>query len=334
MNIVFDALQVYLPAKRKQTPSGWLAFNAPCCEHNGTTPDTRQRGGLIANADEGVSFHCFNCGFKTSWRNGRNLSFKMKKFMRWLNVPDDTITKLALQVLQTKTDSTGHKTFITLPKFVSKELPPKSKPIHEWADYKALEPGGIDKDLFKVLEYIATRKLNLNDYDFYWTPEAGYRDRLIIPFYYREKVVGYTARKVVESKVKYLSEQQPGYVFNIDEQTDDRKYVVAVEGPIDAIAIDGVALLGSEIKEQQTALLNSLGKHVIVVPDRDEAGQKLVYDAMEAGWSVSMPDWSQDIEDVNDAVCKYGRLHTLYSIVKNAEESQLKIKLRMKKWFT
>ena len=42
MNIVFDALQVYLPAKRKQTPSGWLAFNAPCCEHNGTTPDTRQ----------------------------------------------------------------------------------------------------------------------------------------------------------------------------------------------------------------------------------------------------------------------------------------------------
>ena len=334
MNIVFDALQIYLPAKRKQTPSGWLAFNAPCCEHNGTTPDTRQRGGLIANADEGVSFHCFNCGFKTSWRNGRNLSFKMKKFMRWLNVPDDTITKLALQVLQTKTDETGHKTFITLPKFVSKELPAKSKPIHEWADYKALEPGGIDKDLFKVLEYIASRKLNLNDYDFYWTPESGYRDRLIIPFYYREKVVGYTARKVVESKVKYLSEQQPGYVFNIDEQTDDRKYVVAVEGPIDAIAIDGVALLGSEIKEQQTALLNSLGKHVIVVPDRDEAGQKLVYDAMESGWSVSMPDWSQDIGDVNDAVRKYGRLHTLYSIVKNAEESQLKIKLRMKKWFS
>ena len=333
MNIVFDALQIYLPAKRKQTPSGWLAFNAPCCEHNGTTPDTRQRGGLIANADEGVSFHCFNCGFKTSWRNGRNLSFKMKKFMRWLNVPDDTITKLALQVLQTKTDDTGHKTFITLPKFVSKELPAKSKPIHEWADYKALEPGGIDKNLFKVLEYIASRKLNLNDYDFYWTPESGYRDRLIIPFYYREKVVGYTARKVVESKVKYLSEQQPGYVFNIDEQTDDRKYVVAVEGPIDAIAIDGVALLGSEIKEQQTALLKSLGKHVIVVPDRDEAGQKLVYDAMESGWSVSMPDWSQDIGDVNDAVRKYGRLHTLYSIVKNAEESQLKIKLRMKKWF-
>ena len=29
-------------------------------------------------------------------------SQKMKKFMRWLNVPDDTITKLALQVYKRK----------------------------------------------------------------------------------------------------------------------------------------------------------------------------------------------------------------------------------------
>lgn len=334
MNIVLDTLQIYLPSKRKQTPSGWMAFNAPCCEHNGTTPDTRQRGGLIANANEGVSFHCFNCGFKTSWRTGRNLSYKMKKFMRWLNMPDDVITKLALQVLSNKSDTTGFKSIVTLPKFQTKELPPKAKPIHEWATYKELEPSGVDQDLFKVVEYIAERKLSLDDYDFYWSPEAGYRDRLIIPFTYQSRIVGYTARKVVESKVKYLSEQQPGYVFNTDVQDDDRKYIVVVEGPIDALAIDGVALLGSEIKEQQSALVNSLGKHVIVVPDKDEAGQKLVWDSLEAGWSVSMPDWSQDVKDVNDAVRKYGRLHTLYTIIKNAEDSQLKIKLRMKKWFT
>ena len=81
--------------------------------------------------------------------------------------------------------------------------------------------------------------------------EAGYRDRPIIPFYYREKVVGYTARKVVESKVKYLSSNSRGMYPNIDEQTDDRKYVVAVEGLIDAIAIDGVVLLGSEPKNSR-----------------------------------------------------------------------------------
>jgi hypothetical protein len=46
-----------------------------------------------------------------------------------------------------------------------------------------------------------------------------------------------------------------------------------------------------------------------------------------------MPEWSQDIKDVSEAVNKYGRLYTLYSIVNGAEESALKIKLRQKKWF-
>ena len=191
--------------------SGWLAFMFLVVSIM-VQLDTRQRGGLIANADEGVSFRCFNCGFKQV--GGMVvIILKMKKFMRWLNVPDDTITKLALQVSQTKTDSTGHKTFKHF-KFVSQELPIQAKSIHEWADYKALESGGIDKDLFKVLEYIAPRKLNLMTMIFIGSSEAGYRDRLIIPFYYREKVVGYTARKVVESKVKYLSEQHNVGMFS------------------------------------------------------------------------------------------------------------------------
>ena len=37
-----------------------------------------------------------------------------------------------------------------------------------------------------------------------------------------------------------------------------------------------------------------------------------------------MPEWSQDISDVGDAVSKYGRPHTLYSIVNAANESPLK----------
>ena len=81
-------------------------------------------------------------------------------------------------------------------------------------------------------------------------------------------------------------------------------------------------------------LLNKLQKQIIVVPDRDKAGSKLISQAIELGWSVSMPEWSQDISDIGEAVNKYGRLYTLYSIVTGAEESSLKIKLRQKKWFT
>jgi DNA primase len=146
--------------------------------------------------------------------------------------------------------------------------------------------------------------------------------------------VGWTARTVQPNKnPKYLSEQQPGYVFNLDAQGYDKAFCILTEGPIDAIHIDGIALLGSEIKDQQALLINRLNKDVIVLPDRDHAGSKLVEQAIDHGWGVSMPEWKQGIKDVNDAVLAYGKLYTLYSIVTAAETSPLKIRLRAKKWF-
>ena len=80
-------------------------------------------------------------------------------------------------------------------------------------------------------------------------------------------------------------------------------------------------------------LLNKLNKDIIVVPDRDRAGSKLVEQAIEHNWSVSLPTWSKEVSDINDAVYKYGRLYTLYSIVNEAEGSPLEIRLKAKKWF-
>ena len=327
MNIVLDVLQTYLPAKRKQTPSGWLAFNAPCCEHNGTTPDTRQRGGLIANAEEGVSYHCFNCGFKASWQPGRNFSHKLRKLLQWLGAPDDIINKVAFDVMRENEGVDVQEHVAKLPTFNTVPLPDDATKV---ADIK-----NFDKYSLAILEYMSSRNLNLDDTDYYWSPSLGYRDRLIVPFYYEKRIVGWTGRSIVaDKKPKYLTEVQPGFVYGLDEQGPNKIFCIVVEGQLDAIHIDGCALGGSEIADQQAMLLNRLQKQIIVVPDRDKAGSKLVEESIEKGWCVSMPEWSQDICDVGDAVSKYGRLYTLYSIVNAANESPLKIRLRAKKWFT
>ena len=331
MSLVFETLTLHLPHKRKATPSGWTSFNAPCCIHNGTGADTRQRGGIKAGDGGGVSYHCFNCGFTASWMPGRRITYKMKRLMQWLNVPDDTITKISLQVLETEQLDTTQQ--IVLPKFDTKELPEGAKPLQEWADYCSMESTGVDKNLMKVFEYLQSRQLYFDDYDFHWSPLGGYKDRLIVPFYHNKKVVGYTARKVKDGNPKYISDQQPGYVFNLDNQKYGRVYTVVVEGPFDAIAVEGVALLGSEIKDQQAMLINSLNTKVIVVPDRDESGKKIVDQALDLGWGVSMPNWDSDIKDVNEAVQKYGKIYTLHTIVGSAEFNELKIKLGAKKWF-
>lgn len=326
MSIVKETLLQFAPIKRKQTPSGWISFNAPCCHHNGTSADTRGRGGLIGNTDGGISYHCFNCGYKASWQPGRNLSYKMKNLMKWFNAPDDVITKLALDVMKLNEGETDNFYTVQLPTFVDVELPQDAKLI------KDIE-NDIPTHLLDVLKYMKERNLYLDDYNFYWSPSLGYRDRLIIPFYYNKKIVGFTARTFLPNKrPKYLSNQQPGYVFNFDEQRPEKIFVIVCEGPIDAIHVEGVAVLGSEIKDQQVAMINSLNKQVIVVPDKDKAGSKMIETALEQGWSVSMPDWGKDINDIGDCVNQHGKLYTLYSIVNNSESSKLKIQLREKQW--
>ena len=326
MNVVNDVVLTYLPPKRKTTPSGWTSFNAPCCHHNGTSQDTRLRGGLISNPDGGVSFHCFNCGFKCSWQPGRNLSHKMRQFLRWINAPDDVINKLALDVMRANEGVESNTAAVQLPTFNTVPLPEDAVKISALTD--------LNKHAVAVVEYMQQRELYLEDYDFHWSPSLGYRDRLIIPFLYEGRIVGWTARKVTDGKPKYLSEQQPGYVFNLDAQGFDKQFVIVCEGPIDAIYTEGCALMGSEIKEAQALLLNRLGKDVIVVPDRDAAGKKLVEQAIDCEWQVSMPDWPEGINDIGDAVLRYGRLYTIYSIATSAEASPLKIRLKAKTWFT
>jgi DNA primase len=153
-----------------------------------------------------------------------------------------------------------------------------------------------------------------------------------VPFYYQKRVVGYTARLIRDGKVKYISDQQPGYVFNLDRQDYTRQFVIVCEGPLDAICVDGVAVMSNELGPQQKHLIARLQREVIVVPDRDEAGLKMIEQAIEWGWSVSMPEWADGIKDINDAVQTYGKIYTLLSIVQAKESMPLKIQLRMKKW--
>lgn len=319
MSLIADTLLAHLPAKKKHTPSGWISFNAPCCQ------DKRQRGGFIVNGGDAVSYHCFNCGFKASWQPGRTISQKMRKLMRWLNMSDDSISQLSLEALRLNENSTATVQSI-VPHFDHRALPPETRPINDWLD-------DIPEKLMPVLEYIAQRKMYLDYYDFQWTPKLGFSNRLIIPFYKDGVCVGYTARAVNDAKPKYISEQQPGYVFNLDNQHNDRQFVIVCEGPFDAISIDGCALLGAEIKDSQNWLLKQLGKEIILVPDRDHEGPRTVEQAIEYGWSVSMPDWPEGVKDVNDAMLKIGRLATLYLILDAKESSSLKIQLRAKKWF-
>ncbi len=322
MTAIKAELLAYIPFKRKQTSSGWMSFDAPCCVHNGETPDTRQRGGFISHANGGFSYHCFNCGFKTSWQPGRQVSAKNKKFFRWINVPTSKINDWSIEALKLLDNSSD-------PKNTFKEFEDKPLPLETVSLSEAL----IDNDdAVKCLEYILDRGHTLEEFEWMYSPVPGYRDRLIIPFYHNKKCVGYTARKITQGSPKYLSESQSGYVFNIDKQKYNSKIVFVCEGPFDALAIGGVAILTNLPNDHQKAIINSLGKTVIVVPDRDHTGMGLVKEAMDLGWLVAMPNWEDDVKDASEAFKRYGRLFTIKTIIDTATDNRVKLELLMKKY--
>lgn len=325
MNEIQSTLNLHLPPNKKTTPSGWISFNAVCCHHNGESRDTRNRGGILITSD-GFQYHCFNCNFKAGWTEGKLLGGSTKKLLAWLGVNDSEINRLSLYSLRMKDSVAATEKKINID-LEERSLPEGSVDIQKyWADPD--EP--LQVKIRHAMKIVVDRRLSMVHYQWHYSPNPGFEDRLIIPFYQNRKIVGWTARKITDGKPKYITDSQPGYVFNMDRQIASKKFVIVTEGPFDAIAVDGVAILGNEPNETQIHRINSLGKEVIVVPDRDIPGLKLIDHAIEQGWSVSCPPWRENIKDVSDAHAEYEELYTLYSILHYRESNKLKLELLKK----
>jgi hypothetical protein len=304
----------FLPGKRKQTASGWVSFNAPCCIHRGDSQDKRQRGGIKPSPDGSWSYHCFNCGYTASFVLGRNLTFKARRLLEWMNVPTEEIERINLESLKHKSiegllgDRQEVIQKLKSIEFEDRDLPAETQELNDFAK-----------------EYLQKRCVPL-DYPFLYKtmPRRG----VVIPFTHDNQVVGHTTRFLDDRTPRYIQDIQPGYVFGTDLQRADWQTAIVVEGVFDALSINGLAVLHAEINDAQVRLIRSLGREIVVVPDQDEAGMKLVDRAVELGWAVSMPEWPADVKDVNDAVIRWGRLATLLTIMQAKETSKIKIELR------
>lgn len=339
-----------LPSKRKTSSSGWISFNAPCCTHRGEGIDTRGRGGLIINPSGSVSYHCFNCNYKTAFVPGRPITYKFRKLLSWFGVDSNTIQHLTIKAIQlkefvrlTETDVIA-STEETLIDFKERSLPNQARSIVELAQLYH-NSADAPTELLNAIEYVCNRNTNLN-YDFYWTPMSDYKlnQRIIVPFYWKGKIIGYSARAIKpDIKPKFYSNIEPNYVYNTNMQKPTSKFVIVVEGVFDAIAIDGVAVLSNECNETQADIIDALGREVIVVPDFDVhvnnrnrkvwPGATLIDRAIEYGWSVAFPIWANTCKDVSEAVNKYGKLFTLKTILDSKEHNKLKIELLKRKMF-
>lgn len=319
------ALQTLLRSRihGRASPKGWVSFNCPMCVVNGQSrPDSKRRGGLLYNPDGAVSYHCFNCGFKTSWIPGRTLSFKMRKLLRQLNFDEAEVQRLNLELLSQA----------DLENIKPREIEPTWTPDWPMFDF------GFDvkplQDPVK-LQYLQQRQID-NLAVWLETEEtySALNNRVILPFTYENQIVGFQSRYVGEVPAKlpkYYKKAPADYVYGLDNQRDTRQYVIVTEGEFDALLTSGLALGSNSMSDRQVQLIEDLNIEPILLPDADAAGRQLVERAADFGWSVSFPEW-EGCKDATDAVMKYGRLFMVYSILQAAEHSPTKIRLMGKKY--
>jgi hypothetical protein len=272
-----------------------------------------------------LTYNCFNCGFKTGWSPSPYLGKRYKQLAEKLGAPASDIHRAQLMIMKYSDElqqDTEYTTAVqTLGRYDTYDMPENAVPLTELPD---------DHEL---VVYARERGV-LGLHPLYHIPDTLWRKRLVFPFYYDDDIVAWSGRHISppdKKTPKYMVENMPAhYVFNIDSYLDHpREIVVVVEGIMDAIMIDGVSVLSNNMSPEQANTISKLAPRVILSPDMDKAGKKLINQAMALGWEVSFPPW-EDCKDAHEAALKYGRLATLASIIKHATDNETKIKVMMK----
>lgn len=323
----------------KPSSKNWKKRNCFLCRSQGHGVDTRSRFGVKFEASS-ITCNCFNCGFSAYFEEGGNLTKNFKFMLVNLGVDDKFIKSIEfeiykqqnkLEVVRDGAQLTESEKEFKIRNLATKwpeiKLPDGALPITTWLEYDC-----DDADFLQVVNYLMSRRIfNLDE--FYWCSETKHQlnKRVIIPYYYNRKLVGFTARYAEDLKTKtipkYYQICPEDFVYNLDSQEGwQRKYIILTEGVLDAWTVSGISSLG-EINQAKIDIINRLQKTIIVCPDRDRKGKDLVDAAIVNNWHVSFPKWDRDIKDAAKAAERYGRLLTTHSIIASALHGKERIQI-------
>lgn len=342
MDILKQTLLQNVPSNSRSSRK-CISFNCPCCLYMGEPrPDVKGRGGLFIENGE-IGYNCFNCGFKFRQKEDEELSFKTKKFMELLGVPSIDINKVQLAFMKSRyaggllddiVDSKSqnkNSNSVNNINFIECELPSNTHYIKD-----IIMDSDPESDVFKAYNYAQERNI-ANWPHLMWSESKNHflNKRLIIPYLYNGKIVGYTARAFIDNISKdnrYYTHNPNGnkYLFNIDALFKNRKYVIVNESPIDSLLFDGIATMNFSPTREQLDIVNSFNCEKILVPDlNNSAGKKFIETAIDNSWSVFFPDWESNL-DLGEATNKYGKLFVISNIINNRIKSPMRIKVKSK----
>lgn len=290
----------------KISPTGFETVKCAVCN------DYKIRGGFKFDGDS-IFYSCFNCSCKAGYDptvSRRTIQQKFKQVLLAFGIPEAEITKtVGFNFFKEKKEA------VKVTKPTEMELPMKEVPLPTGS---VLVTSGTSPWCEVAEQYLSARALKPTDYDWYVTDAPSHAGRLLIPYFFRGKIIYWQGRSMDDETImpRYKNPliEKGNIFFNADEvyrYTSEPLFVT--EGPLDAISIgsNAVALLGSTLTDFKRAelLKAATRRKVIFVIDKNSNGFKLGNNILKdegLEWYVTVfPD---NVEDANDALQKLGRL--------------------------
>jgi DNA primase len=246
---VLDELDIDYDEYGKNISKGWIGTECPFCS------DESNHLGINI---ESKTISCFKCG--TTGTVVKFLSEKLNSYKQALDVLNKNVP-MELTLSQTYEKERAVK--VVTPKYAFET------PFKEHLMY--LQKRGYNgKKLAKKYNLLFVSNV----------PDCKWKNRIIVPFYHRGRLVTYSGISIDGSNIKYkhLSEEESiipvkeclfGYEF-----AQNHAIIGVVEGMFDQMRIgDGcVATMGTNVTEYQKSLIRKFDKAVIVF-DGDTPGK-------------------------------------------------------------
>lgn len=321
-----DLIRNKIPFIYKKSSTGFEPVICAVCN------DYKIRGGFKFSGNM-IGYHCFNCGIDGIFEEGStNISKSFKKILNAFQISNEEIDEIISenfiangglkQISKQEKEITLDILIKNKLSFITPEvkLPKNSVPINK------INPQSREE--LNIIKYLSNRHIINVNHNFYISSEKDYQNRVIIPFLRNGKIIYWQARSIDGSEPRYLnsSVHKTAVLYNYDELNKYSELPIFItEGVFDAIPINGVALIGSELNDVKKELLKKIKRRIIFIIQRDKNGKKLAYEALKNGWEISFPP--EGFNDVNSAICETGISWTINMIMKNIPKNQIEAKM-------
>lgn len=292
------------------------------------------RGGWKLDGED-CAYSCFNCGISGAFtpENEIFMSRDMKTIFESFGIPKRDYGKILFRLRRDGVEK------LEKPEFRKETIESQLGEGIQLPDYLVeLEKAKNTNIGRKAIEFLAEEKcIDYKDYPFFVTyGKTNSKDqqekinakimvnRLVIPIYYKNKLLLLQGRDLDgNKKKKYISiGNVSSTLYGLDRLKDDHKYVFVTEGFFDAYHLNGVACIVNKLTSQKIKALNLLEKEKVIVPDRGEKINTMLAKGLDCGWGFSAPRELQNCKDVTESVKRYGKLYTIYTIMKSAKTGE------------